>query len=262
MAEDAGSPNYPIRSVDNALRILGMLQDRPSLSVTDIAAELGVAPSTAHRLLAMLVHRGFASRDPDSRRYYAGDRLWEIGVSAFGARSIESLAAPHLARLRDDTGETVHLMMLEGDQIRFVGAREGLHTARERVRVGVRLPAYATSGGKYLLAHLRPEVVDTLFPPRLSPLTEHTVGSIDALQAELARVRRRGYATNFGESEHGLIALSVGVWGPLSHPVAAIAVAGPGARLARGEMKAMVRQVTHAAAELSEELGGRSPRRP
>jgi IclR family acetate operon transcriptional repressor len=259
VAENPGSPAYPIRSVDNALRILAMLQDRPSLGVTDTAADLGVAPSTAHRLLAMLVHRGFASHDPVSRRYHAGERLWEIGVAAFGARSIDELAAPHLARLRDETGETVHLMMLEGDQIRFVGAREGIHSARERVRVGIRLPAYATSGGKYLLAHLRPEVVDTLFPPMLSPLTENTVGSIDALKAELARVRRRGYATNFGESEQGLIALAVGVWGPLWHPVAAIALAGPGARLARGEMKSMLLRVRHAAAGLTEELGGRTP---
>jgi IclR family acetate operon transcriptional repressor len=259
MAEHQGAPAYPIRSVDNALRILAMLQDCPSLGVTDIATELDVAPSTAHRLLAMLVHHGFAIHDRGSRRYHAGERLWELGMAAFRARRIDELAAPHLARLRNETSETVHLMMLEGDQIRFVSACEGSHPVRERVRVGIRLPAYATSGGKYLLAHLRPEVIDTLYPRTLSPLTENTVGSIDALKVELARVRQRGYATNFGESEQHLIALAVGVWGPLWHPVAAIALAGPDARLARGGMKFILRRVRHAAAGLTEELSGRTP---
>src|SRR5579859_8171320 len=82
--ERTAGPLYPIASVDSALRILLMFREQRALRLTDAARTLGVAHSTAHRLLAMLHHHGFVHRDPASRRYVPGPSLVEIGLSAIG----------------------------------------------------------------------------------------------------------------------------------------------------------------------------------
>jgi IclR family transcriptional regulator, acetate operon repressor len=117
-------PDYPVRSADSVLRVLLMFEGRSFLRVSEVAEELGVARSTAHRLLAVLVHRGFATHDPRSRHYLPGELLWRLALAAVGTLDLQDRAMPHLEWLREATGETVHLMMLEGRQARFVAGLE------------------------------------------------------------------------------------------------------------------------------------------
>ncbi len=249
-------PPYPLHSVDNALRVLLMLEEAAPLRLTDVATRLGVARSTAHRLLGMLEYRGFVARDGRSKTYRAGSALIELSSAAARSVDIREAAQPHMQALRAATAETVHLLMLEGPSVRFVDGLEGPQGLRVGARTGLRAPAYATSGGKALLAQLDDAVVDVLFPRGLRQVTRATVADRDQLREELARVRRAGYATNFGESEQRVSGVGVCVVGPVGRPVAALAVAAPSERLSPDDAPAIARVVAREVQDFATRLGG------
>jgi DNA-binding IclR family transcriptional regulator len=225
---DAPLPAYAIESVDKALQILVMLRERRRVRVVDVGEELGVARSTAHRLLATLAHRGFVVRDPHDRSYRGGPEL--LGLGAVGEVDLRAAAGEHVRALSARLRETVNLMVLEGASCRFLDGVAGERPLGTRVRTGAVLPAHIVSGGKALLAELPPREVEALFGTSLRRVTPHTIVDTADLQAELAAIRERGYAVNREESEPGLSAVAVVVRsGPRA--VGALAVSAPTQRL-------------------------------
>src|SRR5205809_330220 len=119
-APDVKEPAYPIGSVDNALRLLLLFRRRKVVRIVDASAELGVARSTAHRLMEMLSYHGFVRQEPHTRAYVAGPALLDIGLSIATQFDVRAVARPALERLQADTGETVHLARLELPNVRFI----------------------------------------------------------------------------------------------------------------------------------------------
>ena len=143
-----------VSSVDNALLLLLAFKDRPSIAVKEGAELLGVAPSTAHRLLVTLHSHGFVTQEETTRRYRAGAQLLDVALGALGSLDVLRVARPHLEQLRDVVRETVNLILLDGSQIRFIDSVEGPEAVRVSNRTGTVLPAHCTAGGKMLLASL------------------------------------------------------------------------------------------------------------
>ncbi|MEU2348747.1 IclR family transcriptional regulator [Modestobacter sp. NPDC049651] len=244
-------PAYPIESVRNALLLLLQLRERPVLRVSECAAELGVARSTAHRLLAMLEHHGFLRRDPASRSYRAGDALLSIGLAAISTLDIRDRARPFLHALRDQLGETVSLVLLEGRDVRFVDAAEATRALRVGGQVGLRLPAHATSAGKAVLAGLPPEQLAQLYPDDVLPGTPPTTRA--DLETALAEVRRSGYAVAYNESDVEIGAVGVRIPEGPDHVRAALAVAAPASRLT----PALIEEWARAAQETAQRIAVR-----
>lgn len=226
-------PSYAVESVDTTLQLLQLLRDGGSIRLKDAAAEVGVSPSTAHRLLAMLVYRGFAEQD-ESRRYWPGPSL---GVGPAGVpwtRELRSVASPILEQLVQRTDETANLMIRVGANVRFITTIESASVLRVTDRRGVVFPARLASGGKALLAELDRTSLDRL---HRSAAAETAGDALDddqyaALLTELDQVRRNGFATNVEETEGGVGALGACVHNADGEPVAAISVATPVKRLA------------------------------
>ena len=205
-------PQYPIESVDNALRLLLMFRDRAEIRLSEAHEALGVAQSTAHRLMAMLAYHNFVRQDPLSRAYRAGPALIDVGLSVVRGMDIRSIARPFLEELMQQVGETVHLATLEGAGARFLDAVESEHTLRVAGGTGRVLPAHAVSAGKAMLAALPDDEIDRLYPSDPLPAqTDRTITTREQLKAELQRVRRRGFASNAGESEDGVSSTGVAV---------------------------------------------------
>lgn len=233
VSEDGAEPAYPIASVDNALRLIRLFNDRDSLRLTDACSYLGVAHSTAHRLLAMLIHHGFVQQDPQSRTYRPGPTLLEIGLAVVERSDVRTRARPLLVELVEQFNETVHLMTLEGTKVRYVDAVEGTRALRVAPRTGSLLPAHCTSGGKALLAELPDDRIRAMYadPTSLTPQTDRSVSSLPSLMAALAEVRSSGYATNYEESEEGVGSVAIALHDAGGVALAAIAVAVPTTRL-------------------------------
>lgn len=230
---------YLIESVDNALRLLLLVRERGAVRVAEAAEHLGVARSTAHRLLAGLRYRGFVTQD-SQRVYHPGAVL-----RARPAPDLRVLARPRLLEIGRELDETVHLIVLEGNGVRFVEGIESTKALRVGSRVGVVLPAHCTAGGLVLLAALPTDEVVALYPRGLPSAPGAAITEIPALRRRLRTVRRTGYALNDQESERGIAAVAVPVRDREGQTLASLAVAMPAARCPRArapELAAVLRQ--------------------
>lgn len=225
-------PPYPLSSVDNALRLLQLLRDGGAWRLSDCAQELGVAPPTAHRLLSMLVYRGFAMRD-DDRCYVAGPALGAPVVDAPWVPRLRELAADILRALSEDRGETVNLVHRVGPSVRFIESVQTSAAMRVGDRTGSVLSAAEASGGKALLALEPPERVRSLFAGGAAGLSGQALSEreIARLARDLDAVRRLGYAVNREDTEPGVGAVGVAIVLPDGHPLAGLSVSAPVARL-------------------------------
>lgn len=228
ISEDQGStPTYPISSVGNALRLLLLFREQQSMRLTDACAYLGVAHSTAHRLLAMLIQHGFVRQDV-SRAYRPGPMLVEIGLAVVQKMDVRMQAHSFLEALASEFGETVHLVAPEGAQVRYVDAVESDRALRVTARMGQILPAHCTSAGKALLGELSPEQVRELYSGKeLVRKTAQSLRTLHELETVLEKVRKQGYATNREESEEGVGSVAIALVNAAGRPVGAIAVALP-----------------------------------
>ncbi len=248
MENDIAQPQAYIASIDHALQLLLMLKAQSRIRVADAADELGVARSTAHRVLGMLVYRGFAVQDPGSRAYRAGPVLVEVGMGALAQMDVRQRARPFLEHVALLTGETTSLLILDGAQARFVDSVESVSAVRVGSRVGVSLPAHIASGGKAMLLALYPsEDLGSAFTP--TTITDRT-----ALLAELAAIREQGYAVNHGESASGLTAVGVAIRGGDQVPVAALATAAPATRTDSAKVEEIAGALRDAAREIERHL--------
>ncbi|HWD06132.1 MAG TPA: IclR family transcriptional regulator [Amycolatopsis sp.] len=250
-----------LQSVDHALTVLELLGNEESIGVTELADRLGVAASTAHRLLSTLAERDFVVQDHDDRRYRLGDAAQglrrEIAVD-----ECARLARETLIKLARATEETVNLAMLDGHEALYIDSVRGPGRGAIPNRAGMRAEAHCSSAGKALLADHPQAAVDRLLPgDRLNVRTRATIATKPRLARELGSVRLSGYARDIEEWEEGTLALAVPVRARGVQRLA-LTIAAPRARLrmeresptAAPRERELVRRLRAASAELQARL--------
>lgn len=200
-----------LQSVDHALSVLEILRVEDTVGVTELAERLGVAASTAHRLLATLAERGYVAQDRDDRQYRLGDCA--LGLRrTMAADECAVLARETLVELAREAGETVNLAVLDGREALYLDSVPGRRRGAIPSRAGMRTAAHCSSAGKALLAaHPQPTVDRLLRGDLLTARTAATIATKTQLAHELGSVRRRGYARDIEEWEPGTLALAVPV---------------------------------------------------
>jgi DNA-binding IclR family transcriptional regulator len=252
---DSDGPNYPIGSVDNALRLLRIIADRDSIRIADASREIGVARSTAHRLMQMLQHHGFIQQDPESKAYVAGPELVRIGLAVVRNVDVRSVARPWMEKLVEQLQETVHLSELQGTNVVFLDSVESPRALRVGARTGMTLPAYCTASGKVMLADLSKEELHRRIPDtRFDAVTAHTVTTRRKLEKDLEDVRTVGYAPNFGESEPDVHAIAAPIRDSRGRVRASLSVSVPPSRLKPEDVPRFAAAVVEASARIGEQL--------
>jgi DNA-binding IclR family transcriptional regulator len=244
----------PNDAVSKSLRALLVLAAHESLGVSELSRELDVAVSTAHRLLNIMRLHDFVEQDMDSRRYRLGPAALNLAAQARGDHDLVAVGHRHLAQLCVQLDETVNLVVLEGPDALFVDGIQSRQPLRVATRTGARLPAYATAGGKVLLAHTPPSILRSYYPAELRKVTRHTLPDRQALERELELTRERGYALNLGEHLAEVFAIAVPVNGRHGRPAAAVTVAGPRTRWTRRQLTAAAPMLTATAAAITRDL--------
>jgi DNA-binding IclR family transcriptional regulator len=243
--------------VRNALRLLEQFTyAEPVLGVSELARRLGLAKSTVHRMLTTLLDEGFVQRTVDGR-YRLGLRLYDLGQLVVNSLEVREVAHPILERLRNETGETVHLAVLEGADVVYLERFESPSTLRLFGRLGRRMPAHSTSSGKCLLAYASPDALDAVVVAGLSRLAPRTITSRTMLARALRQVRRDGYASSIDESEPGVTSVGAPVFGFDGTVIAAVSVAGPSLRITPESIPRYSRLVRRAADAVSTGMGHR-----
>ncbi len=243
-----------LKSVASALDVLDCFMTDEELGVSEVARRLGVAKSTAHRLLTTLASRGLVERSSSTGRYRLGVHLFELGHLALSRLELRRQSRTLLEELREVSGWTVHLGIAQGADILFL---ERLPTLRGMSAMGEyrrRWPLHTTSSGKAICA-FDPEAAEARMTAGLPAFTPSTITTEAGFRADLAAVRRRGYATSREELMARLGSVAAPVLDPHGFAVAAISITGSVDEL--GDRQ--VRLVVAAAQRLARTLSRRQP---
>jgi IclR family transcriptional regulator, KDG regulon repressor len=246
-----------ISSVANAIALLKTFSDeRFEMGITELAARLGVAKSTAHRLAATLVETGMLEQNRENEKYRLGFAAFELGALVRRKMDASTEAKGSLLALRERTGETVHLAILDSDEIVYINYLESRNAVRISSAIGLRKPAHCTAEGKAILAFQPTEDGARLKNLQLERRTPRTISDSKALAAELAAIRAQGFAVDDEESEIGMRCIAAPICDETGHATAAVGIAGPIQRLPKKLLLSFAPAVIKATDEISLRLGG------
>ena len=215
-----------LKSVLTALDLLDCFMANDELGVNAIARKLGVAKSTAHRLLTTLVARGMAEKNPESGRYRLGLHVYELGTLSATRNRLRRLALPVMEELRQRTGNTCHLSVVDGIDVLHLERLQSMRGMHVMVNMRRRFPVHSTAGGKAIAA-FNDDVADARKQADFPVLTSRTVRSESDFDRTLADVRRVGYAVNRNEALLGFTSVAAPIFDAMGTARAAISVAGP-----------------------------------
>ena len=257
------STRYRIQVLDRAVDILDCFGfDHKELSVSEIGNKTGLHKSTTHRILMALEHNQLIKQNPETGRYHLGLKLFKLGNQAVLQFDLRESCRPFLMRLMDQTKETVHLAVLDSNQVLYLDKVEGPHALRMPSRVGRHITTYCTSLGKAMLSCLDDgEVKRILQNQTFKALTPNTIKNLDLLLVDLRGIRRRGYSIDDEEIEIGLRCVGAPIYDHTMRMVGAISVAAPSARLTTQKLPAFGRIVMEVAVAISKELGHEKQKR-
>ncbi len=247
-----------ISGAQSAYRVLDILTEvslNPGATAGEVAKATNLTAPTAHRLLRVLCDRGFAVQNEDGK-YIPGPQMRVLVGDGVDHASLDEIARPVLAQLRDDTTETVFLAVREGLQLVYLVVMRSSHSVQMYGEEGQQLPLHGTSQGKVILAFLPPgvgdRIIDQLELPRYTP---STITSHAELREAMYEIRRDGYALNLEERELGVRSIAAPVLDAAGNVVASVCVGGPIFRVSEEDLRTkFAEQVTGAAEAISAEL--------
>ena len=246
-----------VQSVARSLEILEALAGHEDLGLSEIAARTRLQPSTAHRLLVTLVARGYAARGQPAGRYALGHKLAELaGAAGRRTERLRTLARPHLAAIREQTGESANLSVLAPPNSVYIDHVDGTRAVRMLAPIGAAVPAHASAAGKAMLAFAPAGTVAVLVGGEpLTALTPATITTLRSLERELRRIRACGYALDDEEHEPGVGCVAAPIFDRHADAVAALSVSAPTQRIRDGDPVALGRLLVGQARAISQALG-------
>jgi DNA-binding IclR family transcriptional regulator len=252
----AAESKNSIQVIERMMKLLEVLaHNAQPVGLKGLAQASGLHPSTTHRILGAMVNDRVVERvDPGS--YRLGIRLLELGNLVKARISVRDHALPHMRELHAQTGEAVNLSVRRDDEIVYI---ERTSSGRSLMRVvnilGARAPLHITAVGKLFLLEdgsegLRGYAQRT----RLPQFTRNTLTSVGALEKELERIRRNGYAVDNEEAEVGVRCIGAGVRDDSGAIVAGLSVSAPTDRM-KSTWSGLVRET---AEKISRAIGHRA----
>jgi DNA-binding IclR family transcriptional regulator len=248
-----------LSSVRNAARVLKEFgHGHREYGVTEIARQLGISKSTAHRLLNTLAEERLLEQNPHTGAYRLGLVIYELGSTVTVHAELHDAAGPVIEHVRNATRETVIVAVLNGPEVVCIERREGPQALRLFGQVGAREDAHVASSGKLLLAYLRPlEIERFLTGGPLRRATPHTVTDAATLRSQFEHIRVRGWAETINEAEIGVATVAAPIRNRSGDVVAAVSVLGPVQRLNPAALRRLVRPTVEAGIAISRRLGHR-----
>ncbi|GAB7053651.1 IclR family transcriptional regulator [Paenibacillus naphthalenovorans] len=246
-----------IQSVERALRILDLFDEyHKELKITEISSRMDLHKSTVHSLLKTLQEYHYIEQNPDNGKYRLGMKLLERSSRLVQSLDIRQAANPFLQKLSKTTGQTAHLVILDGKEGVYIDKVEGDKAVIRYSRIGRRIPLHCSAVGKALIAFKSPEQIRSILKGyEYQKHTEKTIRTEEAFLQELERVRKRGYATDDQENEPGVFCIAAAVRDHSGEVIAAISVSMLKARVTDEDKEEYVKLLLQTVEELSERMG-------
>lgn len=244
------------RTLLRGLTLLEMIgEQRDGATVTELAAASQLDKGTVSRLLSTLRDAGWAYQSPEDRRYRLAGKALALSHDYTNRVDLRALAMPLLAELRDEWNETVHLGVIEGNDVVYVERLAPSNTVQVVSIVGQRMPIPSTAMGKAFLSALPPEERERRASEQeLTRRTEHSIVDHATFMADLLRSAERGYAVDREENDPETTCVGSAVTDVTGRPIATISVSGPTYRMS-DQTDAVGRSCAVAARSISAALG-------
>lgn len=250
-----GSQNV-IQSLDRAIDVLEVLAKGGAKTLTRVAGALDGSPATIYRILTTFQLRGIAELNPADQTWSVGASAFRIGATFLRRNSLSASALPAMRHLTDSTGETSNLGIERGDQVVFVSQVETHESIRAFFPPGTQTPIHASGIGKALLStHSEARLNRLLSGGPLEAFTAQTIVTREGLQAEVHKIRARGYAFDNEEKASGMRCIAAAIFDYQGQAVAGISISGPAHRLPDADVARIGALVSAAAADVSRALG-------
>jgi IclR family acetate operon transcriptional repressor len=250
-----------VPALRKGLAVLELLAAEGPLTLLEIQRRGSLNKTMAFRVIRTLRETGYVDHDLHAHRYSLTLKLLKLGGAVVARLDVVAAGKPILDRLRAEFGETINLGVMDDGQVVYVAmaesSRPGLRMAS---RVGGHGCLHSTAMGKAILAYLpeaeRNQLLTNLPRPRVTP---STLVDLEELHRELERTRERGYAIDNEENEVGARCVGVPILDDTGHPLAALSVSGPAARIADDALGAMANRLWRASREIAAALGNDDP---
>ena len=248
--DQSGAPGTAL--LQKLFTIVEFVGNGTNVSMHDLTRQTGWPRATLYRIVGAAISEGFLRHDPLTNYYALGFRFLELAQNVWSSGDLITLAALELRRLRDVTGETAHLGVLQGVHVVAMGKYESPHPYREPARLGLHKPLHSTSQGKAILAFLPEVECESLIDKiEFRASTEYTITDPDILRAQLSIIRQRGYAVDDEEAAIGTRCVGAPILNSAGHPVAAISIAGPIYRVSSARVERLGPEVAEVAQTIS-----------
>jgi IclR family transcriptional regulator, KDG regulon repressor len=251
------TPNYPIKVLNKTFSVLEiLLNNNAPMSMTEISAKLDFYPSTIHRILDTLKYGGYVEQDPTNQRYQLGLKLLELGMAKLHQIDLVREATPHLRDLAKKCDETVHLGILENNNVLYLAKEETSQAIRMISYVGKTAPLHCTGLGKVLLAYLtlreRNRILNMV---NLTRLTTNTITNKKKLEEELDKIEKEGFALDRGENELDVRCIAAPVKNYQGRVIAAVSISSPSYRINEENQNQLKEELVAACQKISYHLG-------
>ena len=247
-----------VNSVLKAVKILDTIGKSRPMGISEISRELKIPKSSTHGLLQTLESEGFVEKNEDTNKYNLGTSLIELGYRAQNDLAICRISKPYLNGINQETDETVHLTLLDNDEVLYVDCVESKRRMRTYSVLGIKAPLYCTAVGKAILAEL-PEInIKHIINTRgLEKLTNCTLTDEISLLQDLSDTRTRGYSIDNKEHEDQLICVGAVIRDAHGEAFASLSVSGPSDRMTEERIVHIGGLVKNATQQISRKLGFR-----
>lgn len=250
-----------IRSLDRAMSLLKIVAARNGLSLGEIASLSGQSASTAYRALITLQKHAIVEFDDVNQLWRVGVESFRIGSAFLGRTNLVEQSRAIMQTVMAQTGETANLAIVDGFEVVFLSQVETHDPIRAFFPPGTRGPAHSSGIGKAILAFAPADHVQELLQQtRLTQFTEKTIINEDDLLAELAAIRRRGWAVDDEERNLGMRCIAAPIFNTFGEAVAGLSISGPSVRVTRIQDERLGKLIKKAADSVTSATGGRPGR--
>ncbi|HOL17343.1 MAG TPA: IclR family transcriptional regulator [Bacillota bacterium] len=244
------------RSLERGLRTLFFLSTRKSVGVTELAQELQINKSTAYRILETLQKYNMVEQSKSSAKYRLGPAILRLSDQLYKNLNIIALARPHMIRLADEVGESVHLCLLCNDSAVVIEQIITNSRLIVNAKIGNIEPLHASSVGKCLLAFSEPAIMEQLLNRMEFPaFTDKTITDREAMRAEIEKIKAQGYAVDNGELSSDIKCVAVPVYNHMGEAIYSLGISGPLTRMTESKTEDTVKKLLKTRDALSALLG-------
>lgn len=250
-----------VQSLSRALKLLNALSYYvQGLSLSEVAQEVGLPNSTAHRLLTTLQNERYVRFDNERSVWMIGVQAFRVGATFVRSRDLVAISRPYMRRLMVQSGETVNLGMADRGEIVYLAQVETQKMMRAIAGTGGRAPMHCSGIGKALLAHMNDEDRGrTLSSIQFHRETANTITSVEAFNTQIPDITDKHYAVDDEENAIGLRCVAGVIFNEFAEPMAGLSISGPTARLTDARLPALGAMVSEIADAITTEVGGRRP---